>query len=317
MTTKTRTHELLNDASKGGRFERKTISANAFHRTAMVVAILFVAVLLFVDLQWLAGLGVTNSLEAAQFSLWLVVSVGCIQLARYIADFVVEDVLGDVQIYTTHDCNAEYYSIRSTIEKTVTDALLGPLMAVDITKPQAGGRNIPLYDRIHVVGHSLGATIGLDVLIRLRQLVKEGALDLNAWGRLRSLTTFGAALEKTRFLFNVRHPTVSAAQDQWANDIYGQYFSDFVGVLSARDNKSGIYWSNHFYDRDIVANEIVSYASDVAVAASPSTFIAAPGSHPICQNYDIPSSKPFYAWVHSDYLSDPLFWSRVGWVITR
>ena len=42
---------------------------------------------------------------------------------------------------------------------------------------------------------------------------------------MRSLTTFGTALEKTRFLLDVRNPTVSAAQQQWQNDSYGRFFT--------------------------------------------------------------------------------------------
>jgi len=156
----------------------------------------------------------------------------------------------------------------------------------------------------------------MDTLISLRQMVQEGSLIAEQWKRIRSLTTFGTALEKTRFFFDVRQPTINAAQDQWQNDVYGRFFTQDPSTLQRADNASGIYWSNLWYFRDIVANEIVSYEADVQAGSA--SFAWSPSQPPrlICANSELPHKRGRFAWVHSDYLSDPLFWQGVGPVIT-
>ena len=151
-------------------------------------------------------------------------------------------------------------------------------------------------------------------LIRLRQLLQEETIAERQWRRVRSLITFGAALEKTRFFFDVRHPTISAAQDQWENDVYGEYFTKDQTVMRDPDNSRGIYWTNLWYLRDIVANEIVSFQSDVLPGQS-FDWTAATRPREICRNHLLPHSRPRFAWVHSDYLADPLFWDNVGAIV--
>ena len=152
----------------------------------------------------------------------------------------------------------------------------------------------------------------MDVLISARQMVQEGLVDEQQWKRIRSFTTFGTALEKTRFFFDVRQPTISAAQDQWKNDVYGRFFTRDFSTLREPDNTKGIFWSNIWYLRDIVANAIVSYASDVKVGTS---FRWQDSPREICQNYELPHERPRFAWIHSDYLNDPMFWEKVALVI--
>src|SRR5207302_636748 len=235
---RSKTKKLSAQATDGGLFQGKTSAAETFHRYAS--ALLWI---LFVLLA-LAGWGVHRLVGQpggwhAVAAVGVALSVLIFQGARSLADFAVENVLGDVQIYTTHDQNAGYYAIRDQIVGTVSDALIGVLRT---TETATSSR--PYYDAIHIFGHSLGSTVAMDVLIRLRQLVQEGTLAETGWKRIRSLTTFGSALEKTRFCFDVHHPTVSAAQDQWENDVYGRFFTKDQAVLHDPDNSRGIYWSN-------------------------------------------------------------------------
>ncbi|HEV2737139.1 MAG TPA: hypothetical protein VGU66_01040 [Candidatus Elarobacter sp.] len=315
LATRARTTELRRDGRKGGRFESQTIKAESFHMFVTVLLVIFVALLALADMLMLQYYHPGNVWRIMWHGMWLVLAVGFFQAARGLADFVVEDVLGDVQVYCTHDCNSSFYAVRSQIIDAVSKALLGALTAVERTATPADG-DVPLYEKIHVAGHSLGTTVGLDVLIRLRQLVEEGSVDEADWLRVRSFTTFGTALEKTRFLLDVRNPTVSAAQQQWQNDAYGRFFTDHRSVLAEPDNQHGIFWSNHWYFHDIVANEIVSYKSDVDPGESFASWTAATHDHAICENNPIAHPKPFWAFVHSDYIGDPLFWKNAGPVFT-
>ena len=312
-----RTRELRYDAREHGHFDNETIAARTFHRIATIAFVVFVLALMAADAIVLLD---AYSPDAATAIVWhsvlLVISVGLLQIARGIGDFMVEDLLGDVQIYCTHDSNSAFYAIRQQIIGAVTKALLGALNAVDTTRTDAAGNAPPLYEKIHLAGHSLGTTVGLDVLIRVRQLAFEDPLLESAWPRIRSFTTFGTALEKTRFFFDVRNPTISAAQQQWENDVYGKYFTLHPETLHQPDNRDGIFWSNHWYFHDIVANRIVSYESDVAPGQSFHVWKGAHNAHAICEDNEIPHARPPWAFVHGDYLGDPLFWNEVGPVFT-
>ncbi len=315
IATHNRTAELRRDGRKGGRFEQQTIKAESFQIFVTVLFVIFVVLLVLADLWMLQNFHPDHVLRILWHSMWLVLAVGFFQAARGLADFVVLNVLGDVQVYCTHDSNSSFYAVRQQIIDAVTKAILGALNAVAPKATEADG-DVPLYEKIHVAGHSLGTTVGLDVLIRLRQLVEEGSVDKADWLRIRSFTTFGTALEKTRFLLDVRNPTVSAAQQQWKNDTYGRFFTDHRDALAHADNERGIFWSNHWYFHDIVANEIVSYQSDVEPGESFASWALAPHEHDICENNAIAHPKPFWAFVHSDYLGDPLFWENAGPVFT-
>lgn len=302
-----RTYELQNDAAKtASTFRDDTIRVTHFRRWASAilwVAFLITAIFAVIVPIYAQHLSWTYPVGAAL----LTAAVCAFQAARSTADFAVENVLGDVQVYTTHDNNSTYYAIRREIVQAVSDALTGVMVASD---PDTG---TPFYGSIHIFGHSLGSTIAMDALIQVRQMIEENTLKNAGWERILSFTTFGTALEKTKFFFDVRQPTISAAQDQWANDVYGRFFTDKISVLSQRQNTNGIYWNNLWYSRDIVANEIVSYQSDVP-AGSPFIYLSA--NRAICDNHHLTHTPaPLWAWVHSDYLGDKNFWEIVGPVI--
>lgn len=325
-----RTRELTKDADRqGSQFVQDSISASTFHKWTNYImwSALIVLLAISIVISSFAGqLDVNHRLAFISYGVLVASTVGFLSFARSAANSIVENVLGDLQIYTTHDQNSTFYTIRANIINSVSSSLIGLLRAVekphvDTTAGPSLAQTLekateppePFYDRVHVFGHSLGSTIGMDVLILLRQLVQEEIVSQDQWNRIRSFTTFGTSLEKTRFFFDVRQPTISAAQAQWANDVYGRFFTCDRSTLDGSDNEQGIYWANIWYLRDIVANAIVSYTSDVSAGDS---FKWGQASHPICQNHELAHDTPRFAWVHSDYLNDPLFWEKVAPIIT-
>lgn len=307
-----RRRTLSRDVTKSGHFESATIEAHKFHLTTF--AVLLAVLGASVWLAWFLG-GRSDFTTDWIYVAGIVGFAVFLQAARSIADFAVENVLGDVEVYTTHDANSSYYKVRGEIIATVTSALKGVLNAVaepGVPEEQPASRQEPYYGAVHILGHSLGSTIGMDALILLRQLIEEGSPADRQWKRIRSFTTFGTALEKTRFFFDVRQPSLNAAQDQWGNDVYGGFFTKELTALNGSTNAEGIYWSNHWYFRDVVSNAIVSYKSDCNVGS----FQFKSASRAICENYQIPHRRFLFAWVHSDYLADPSFWQHVGPVVT-
>lgn len=232
--------------------------------------------------------------------LFLLAVVLLVRFAYLLAhDFFVNRI-GDIQIYTTGDQNSIYYDLHNRILQTVESALLRVLQA------EQHGR--PLYDRVVIIAHSLGSTIAMDALLGIRQAVLAGALPDHAWTRITAFVTIGTALEKTRFFFGVRKPTLTESLQQWRNDIYGHLFTRDPLVLrkAAPAAEHAIFWANYWYLRDVVANRIVTYLAQSD--GNPAR------EHPICYNVRLQErgrsvfSRP---WVHGDYLADLHFWDGV------
>ena len=244
---------------------------------------------------WLSGLHEPR--------VWLLVSAfGLRYVLSFSKDFLV-DTLGDIQIYTTQDENARFYALRTQIIRTVGDVVLNVVKSKDDS-------GAPTYDKIILAGHSLGTTVMMDVIIALHDLVEANGLAVDDWRRIRALVTFGTALEKTRFFFDVRNPNLSGAILQFRRDVYGHVFTSDAMALNGpcplppvRPN--GIFWANFWYATDVVANAIVSYKS----AREPGedlTQAATSPDHPICVNAQLPAPRTL--WPHSHYLQDPAFW---------
>ncbi len=234
---------------------------------------------------------------------WLVFSALLLRsLLGFIRNFLV-DAVGDIQIYTTQDDNARFYHFRGEIVKAVSDVVGRVLRSTD-------GEGKPLYDKVFLAGHSLGSTILMDVIVALHEQVEEEGLKANAWRRLRAFITFGAALEKTRFFFDVRNPRLSQALMAWRRDIYGHLFTAEAAALDGpaphvSQKPHGIYWENYWYFTDLVANAIASYTSSRR-PGDDLTERAPESDHAVCVNARL--VPPLSPWPHSHYLHDDSFW---------
>ena len=236
--------------------------------------------------------------------LWLAGSGVLVQLARSALDFVVTDVLGDVQVYTTHDTTANDFKTRTDVIETVTAAILGVLNS-----------DVP-YRRIHIAAHSLGSTISLDVLMRIKMMAESSGAIRHAANKVRTFVTFGTSLEKTRFLLDVNHPTRSAAHDQWDADVFGRFFTAESTVLDKVAGGGVIYWRNVHYWNDIVANKIRSYTSDVSPGAPFDSWISQTGDPRLLADNVHLNPGFWLRFTHVVYLKDFRFWLDVGPVLT-
>ncbi len=252
---------------------------------------------------------------------WLFVfSALFFEFARALLQSFLVNFFGDVQIYTTHDENSDFYGLRESILEVVTRTI------ADMTSKTAADGARP-YERVHVLAHSLGSTIALDALIRLYNLKQQAAYDPADFDRIRSFVTFGSALEKTKYFFDATNASPSLALDQWRDDAYGVLFSkDRAALDFPNGSREGIYWTNFWYSLDPIANEIDSYrsflvpgeqladASRVRKAVADAS-AAVPGQtaipRPICENHNHRGViNPFVLRFipHGDYLGDGWFW---------
>lgn len=107
------------------------------------------------------------------------------------ADKFFVDYVGDVAIYTTTDWKATHFAVRDQILREA-EANIWDLL--------------DRYERVILVGHSLGSVIAYDVLSRvaLRMSVDPGKERLA--GRIGGLVTFGSPLDKIAFFFRLHTP---------------------------------------------------------------------------------------------------------------
>jgi hypothetical protein len=255
-------------------------------------------------------------------TLEMVAFIGLLRGAWSLLDGFFVNFLGDVQIYTTHDENAKFYQLRKEVIAVVEGIILQVLRSQDAPAqtlevpseraPRAVATEQPLYDRVFVAGHSLGSTICMDAILNVHELYAENGLAEDDWKRLRGFLTFGSALEKTKFFFDVRQPALSVSPDYWRNDVYGNLFTGDISVLQDDDNSKGIFWANYWYFNDIVANEIASYRSTVRAGKKSAALGARTATERVvCGNARLASGflrPPWHMWIHSDYLGDDGFW---------
>lgn len=287
--------------------------------------LLILAVICFLSIIYVVPVPSESRKSAIGAAFFVVASVGALKAILALVSGFLINFLGDVQIYCTHDENAQFYGLREKIVQTVENVIL-EVLRIPADRPphmtqgefkaflaKEGQDAPPLYDKIFVAAHSLGSTISMDAILNIHEMAEEYGLDTPSWRRLRGLITFGTSLEKTRFFFDVRNPSLSASMMQWRDDVYGHLFSESATVLRGANNGQspvGIYWANYWYEWDLVANQIASYESTVPAG----TEIAALGrtaSHVVCNNARLKSrfQVPSHVWVHGDYLGDAALWN--------
>jgi hypothetical protein len=136
---------------------------------------------------------------------WVVVLLLSGGVRRFLVQY-----LGDVAVYVESHTVDRFAELRSRIRECVTDRARAVYSA---TGAEA-------YDRVVVVGHSLGSVVSYDVL---NQLLCEDAIDRQAGGPGREVArrtplflTFGSPLDKTAFIFAIQHHRTTQAREALA-----------------------------------------------------------------------------------------------------
>jgi hypothetical protein len=253
--------------------------------------------------------------------LWFVVAALLVVGGQTLAQSWVVNFFGDVQIYTTRDENSEFFAMREAILECVTKTIID---ASSGTANEGHG-----YDRVYVLAHSLGSTIAMDALIRFFEATEQAPELKPALRRVRSFVTFGTSLEKTKYFFDVNNPSPSLALEQWNDDLYGALFTPDAGELQKpNDSAEGIFWLNDWYFEDAVCNAIDSYRSflrpgtPLSEARSARAAVVDAARKEGAGNIVCPvvalNQQGFKGFVfpeiipHSEYLSDPWFWTAAG-----
>ena len=133
--------------------------------------------------------------------------------AAYGARWFLVEFVGDVTAYIAAHTASKFYELRQQIWKTAMKVARAVYRAKEEQESGSTQNSRFLYDKIIVVGHSLGSVIGYDVLNGLL-LEDEFSKDpLKVVSRTRMFLTFGSPLDKTAFLFRTQADMCSPVRE--------------------------------------------------------------------------------------------------------
>jgi hypothetical protein len=151
--------------------------------------------------------------------------------------------VGDVAAYVSSQKLDRFNNIRHRIKQIALDSARAVYLAED-----GGGF---LYDKIAVVGHSLGSVIAYDTLNALLNAEKLSLTDLKIASRTCLLETFGSPLDKIAFFFNVQGSETFHIREQLASAVQ-PLISDYAQFRQ-------FPWINIYSPNDIVSGRVELY----------------------------------------------------------
>ncbi|HEX6670165.1 MAG TPA: hypothetical protein VF061_11425, partial [Gemmatimonadales bacterium] len=148
------------------------------------------------------GTGSENHWPLRLLVTWAVVLL----LSEVVRRFLVQ-YLGDVVVYVESHTVDRFADLRARIRDCVSER----------ARAVYGAEGADAYERVLVVGHSLGSVVSYDML---NQLLCEDAIDRQAGRPTRDVArrtplflTFGSPLDKTTFVFAIQHRRTSQARE--------------------------------------------------------------------------------------------------------
>lgn len=195
---------------------------------------------------WLVALG------------WLLLWIALIAEAFFVRYFIIEYV-GDVAAYISPYKDSKFDEIRHQIQKigfNVGKVIYGFGPALP---------TIPKYNKLVILGHSLGSVLAYDALNALINLdnVSAPADRRDVVGRTRALITFGSPLDKTAFIFRMQ---AGNSQDWIREQLVASVQPLIVNYANYRPEKT-FTWVNIWSMMDIISGAL-DYYDDPAVADS-------------------------------------------------
>jgi hypothetical protein len=154
--------------------------------------------------------------------------------------------LGDVAAYVEPHRLDRFNALREQIKGCVFNT-------ADAIYRASGAASAPLYDRIVIVGHSLGSAVSYDVLNTMLRYDLALGGKIGVAKRTSALITFGSPLDKFAFLFNQQH--IKEGQEALAASIQPllqkpTWRPTWINIYSRNDIISG---SLDYYDDGLTA----------------------------------------------------------------
>jgi hypothetical protein len=188
--------------------------------------------------------------------------------AFFVRYFLIEYV-GDVAAYISPYKDSKFDEIRRTIQKIGSDVAKivygfrsSPSTSVQPSTPDRRQPNVPNYEGIVVVGHSLGSVLAYDTLNAMINLdqVSGGPDQRGVLRRTRALVTFGSPLDKTAFLFRMQAST----EENWIREQLAASVQPLIVDYKYRcDNpqhpRRKLDWVNIWSPMDVISGSLEYY----------------------------------------------------------
>jgi hypothetical protein len=248
----------------------------------LLVAIVFLGIgasaLLLMRAFYNLGFGGEEATAQRSGLAWVLLVVASAFIKKVLVQFV-----GDVAIYVMPYRLDAFNDLRKEIKETVYKVARG---VYEMTQQQGGA---PEYDRVVIVGHSLGSVIVYDVLNWLIREDEAAGKNLNVVTRTPLLLTFGSPLDKTAFIFGLQGKGTSEARESLAASV-----QPLIQDYKYRPKQ----WINVYSPWDIISGSLKFY--DLPGATTP----------PGVENQKDPDATTLLI-AHTEYWENPLIFRRI------
>ena len=158
--------------------------------------------------------------------------------------------VGDVAIYVRPNMLDRFDAVRSEIKEAARSVVSAMFTSYEL-KAQPGAASEFQYDKIALVGHSLGSVIAYDTLNRLMldDWLCEGALQVAE--RTATMVTFGSPLNKTAFLFTIQGKDTLHIRERLASTVQP--------LIMSYPKFRKLKWINVYSRNDIVSGDLKFY----------------------------------------------------------
>jgi hypothetical protein len=244
----------------------------------------------------------TISVLSGQLPTWLLAVLDWLSSPLWVWPFLITlsaqvrtlmvQYVGDVAIYITPNKLDRFDQIRRAIKE------LARVSASALYQARAEGDEDFLYEKVAIIGHSLGSVIAYDTL---NKLITDDALagnPLKVAERTCVFETFGSPLDKIAFFFTIQGKDMLRIREQLASVVQPliQSYPDFRKFP----------WINVFSRNDIISGRLRFYDLPDCV----------PPHAKIVQNEPDPDATVALV-AHVDYWKSNLVWQRLYEQVTR
>jgi len=158
--------------------------------------------------------------------------------------------VGDVAIYVRPNKLDRFDAVRSEIKEAARSVVSALFTSYEL-QAQPGVAPEFQYDKIALVGHSLGSVIAYETLNRLMldDWLCEGALQVAE--RTATMVTFGSPLNKTAFLFTIQGKDTLHIRERLASTVQP--------LIMSYPKFRKLKWINVYSRNDIVSGDLKFY----------------------------------------------------------
>jgi hypothetical protein len=218
-------------------------------------------------------------------------------LFSYLVRQLMVEYVGDVAAYITPNKLDRFNKIRQKIKKIALDSASAVYLAHE------NGEFV--YDKVAVVGHSLGSVIAYDTLNALLNAEALSLTDLKIAERTCLFETFGSPLDKIAFFFTIQGNEAFHIREQLAAAVQ-PLISDYGRFRPFR-------WINIYSRNDIVSGKVELY--DLPPKGRPPAVRRLIRHHRVRHFSDSDAIVPLVA--HVDYWKNTLVWRMLVSRVTR